>query len=141
MVANYIPVKCSKEGQYQYAVSFNPDVHSKNMRFKLLYAQSAVIGETRNFDGSILFLPHKLPEQVSQVEYNTQSIFVQTRYIYPQPPISPHFVFTFHFFAIQETVINTNRPTDGEAVTIKIRLVKVLPPEQCIQLYNVLFRK
>jgi aubergine-like protein len=64
MVANYIPVRCSKDGQYQYAVSFNPEVHSKNMRFKLLYAQSAVIGETRNFDGCILFLPNRLPQEV-----------------------------------------------------------------------------
>ena len=65
MVANYIPVKCTNEGQFQYAVSFTPELHSKNMRFKLLYAQTEVIGTTRNFDGSILFLPMRLPKEVS----------------------------------------------------------------------------
>ena len=64
MVANYIPVRCNQEGQFQYAVSFSPEVHSKNMRYKLLYSQSSVIGHTRNFDGTILFLPVRLAQEV-----------------------------------------------------------------------------
>ena len=65
MVANYIPVRCKNEGQYQYAVTFIPDVHSRNMRFKLLGGQAEILGKTRNFDGTILFLPIKLQNEVS----------------------------------------------------------------------------
>ena len=61
VVANYIPVRCKNEGVFQYAVSFSPQVDSRNMTFKLLYQHTDVIGETKAFDGAILFLSKKLP--------------------------------------------------------------------------------
>lgn len=60
-MANYIPVRCKNEGVFQYAVSFTPQVDSRNMTFKLLYEHLDVIGETKAFDGAILFLSKKLP--------------------------------------------------------------------------------
>ncbi|KAI0210741.1 Piwi-like protein 2 [Lamellibrachia satsuma] len=102
VVANYIPVRCKNEGVFQYAVSFTPQVDSRNMTFKLLYEHLDVIGETKAFDGAILFLSKKLPN---------------------------------------ETVLHSKRPTDGEDITIRVKLVKVLPHASCAQLYNVVFRR
>ena len=42
---------------------------------------------------------------------------------------------------LQETVLHSTRPTDGQDVTIRVKLVKVLPHAACSQLYNVVFRR
>ena len=42
---------------------------------------------------------------------------------------------------LQETVLTSIRPTDEVTVTLVIKLVKVLPPESCHQLYNIIFRR
>lgn len=62
--ANYIALRCVNAGVYQYAVSFRPAVDSRGMRFKMLNEHKSVIGETKAFDGAILFLPILLQEQV-----------------------------------------------------------------------------
>ena len=41
----------------------------------------------------------------------------------------------------QEVVLQSQRPTDGQPVSIKIKLVRVLPLAACVQQMNVLFRK
>lgn len=41
----------------------------------------------------------------------------------------------------QETVLKSVRHSDGQEITIRIQLVKVLPPAACRQLYNVVFRR
>lgn len=63
---NYIAVKCKNSGVYQYAVSFNPEVDSLRMRYKLIDEQKVhdIIGEVRAFDGRILFLPVQLKNLV-----------------------------------------------------------------------------
>jgi len=38
-------------------------------------------------------------------------------------------------------VLHSTRPTDGEDITIRVKLVKVLPHASCAQLYNVVFRR
>ncbi len=64
--ANYIPLRCKNEGVYQYDVQFSPDVDSRNMRSRLLLGQHAdKLSKGRAFDGRILFLADKLPDQVS----------------------------------------------------------------------------
>ena len=63
LVANYIRVKCACEGQFQYAVSFNPEVHAIGMRRKMLRSCEDTLGP-HQFDGAILFLPKRLPEEV-----------------------------------------------------------------------------
>lgn len=100
---NYIRINCRNSGVYQYHVHFSPSIDSKNMRFKLVNNVRDVIGFTKAFDGFILYLPHRLPEQ--------------------------------------ETVLHSKRPTDGVDVTITIRLTKVITPEQCVALYNIIFRR
>lgn len=57
----------SNKGVFYYEVRFSPDVHSKNLREKLLNQQKEVIGNTRTFDGTTLYLPIKLPNQITEV--------------------------------------------------------------------------
>lgn len=64
LYANYIRLRCRNEGVYQYHVDFRPPVDSKRMRFRLLNEHMDVIGNVKAFDGAILFLPVKLPQQV-----------------------------------------------------------------------------
>ena len=66
LCANYIKLKSQTKGVYQYAVSYTPVIDSIGMRYRLLYEHSDVIGETKVFDGAILFLPIQLPSSVSQ---------------------------------------------------------------------------
>uniref|UniRef100_H2Y4C9 Uncharacterized protein n=1 Tax=Ciona savignyi TaxID=51511 RepID=H2Y4C9_CIOSA len=57
---NCVRVNCINRAVYQYHVSFKPDVDSRNMRFLLLNQHRDVIGNTKAFDGTILYLPKKL---------------------------------------------------------------------------------
>ena len=61
---NYIRINCANPGVYQYHVDFRPMVDSKNIRFKLLNEHRDVIGNVKAFDGNILYLPIRLPNQV-----------------------------------------------------------------------------
>ena len=49
---------------HTHTITHSPAVESKNMRFQLLNEQRELIGPTRAFDGSILFLPRKITEKV-----------------------------------------------------------------------------
>ena len=42
---------------------------------------------------------------------------------------------------LQEMVFKGRRPTDGIEVTVRVKLVKVLPHSGCVQLFNIMFRK
>lgn len=65
-MVNHIPVKIKEgRGVFEYAVMFNPVIDSRNVRFKLVAAQKEILGTTRIFDGSKLFLPLKFPDKVS----------------------------------------------------------------------------
>jgi len=41
----------------------------------------------------------------------------------------------------KETILHSMRQTDQSKITIRIKMVKVLPPDACVQLYNIVFRK
>lgn len=101
--ANYIKIICKNESVFQYHVSFSPEIDSKSMRYRMLYEHVDVTGKTRAFDGAILYLPIKLPNQ--------------------------------------ETALTSTRSTDGDIITITIKLVKILKPESCTPLYNIIFRR
>ncbi|XP_065911077.1 piwi-like protein 2 isoform X2 [Dysidea avara] len=60
---NYIALQTKTEGVYQYAVTFEPNVDSKNMRFKMVTEHKNIIGDSRAFDGSILYLPIKITDK------------------------------------------------------------------------------
>ncbi|ESO83925.1 hypothetical protein LOTGIDRAFT_210915 [Lottia gigantea] len=103
MSANYIRVKCKNEGVYQYHVSYNPQIDSKFIRCRMINEHKAVIGETKAFDGALLFLPKKLPQE--------------------------------------NTILVSKRRSDGADITLTIKLIKVVPPEFCTQVYNILLRR
>lgn len=64
--ANYIDLKLDPgKGLFQYEVKYSPDIDSIGLRRKLLAQHSASLGRTRTFDGMILYLPTKLPQNVS----------------------------------------------------------------------------
>ncbi|KAF4076549.1 hypothetical protein AMELA_G00216250 [Ameiurus melas] len=45
---------------YQYHVDFKPQMESRRLRFALLCNHEELLGKAKTFDGSILFLPHRL---------------------------------------------------------------------------------
>lgn len=50
---------------YQYHVDFKPPMESRRMRSALLYNHEELLGKARTFDGTILFLPHRLQNTVN----------------------------------------------------------------------------
>lgn len=63
MEVNYVRIKILPgKGIYEYHVSFEPTVDSRNMKFKLMKDPKVVevIGTTKTFDGSKLYLPLRL---------------------------------------------------------------------------------
>lgn len=68
VLSNYITVNSRPNcNLYQYNVSYS----SKKLRVALLYSFQG-IGNTKAFDGMILYLPHKLPDQVTKYTTVTQ---------------------------------------------------------------------
>ncbi|XP_014222980.1 piwi-like protein Ago3 isoform X2 [Trichogramma pretiosum] len=64
--ANFIDVKVDKsKGMFQYEVKFSPDIDSRNLRFKLLNQHTNELGNVKTFDGALLYLPVKLPEDIT----------------------------------------------------------------------------
>ncbi|XP_051780036.1 piwi-like protein 2 [Erpetoichthys calabaricus] len=61
---NYIEISCRNEAVFQYHVTFSPAVESRSMRFGMLKEHSSIIGSVTAFDGSILYLPIQLKEEV-----------------------------------------------------------------------------
>ncbi|KAG6934493.1 piwi like RNA-mediated protein silencing 2 [Chelydra serpentina] len=61
---NLIKIHCKNEAVYQYHVTFSPNVECKSMRFGMMKEHRSVTGEVTAFDGSILYLPIKLPQTV-----------------------------------------------------------------------------
>ncbi|XP_071952418.1 piwi-like protein 1 [Antedon mediterranea] len=64
--SNYVRLQCDTSAVYQYAVSYEPQIDSRNMRAHLLYQHNDVIGSVRAFDGATLYLPVKVGSQSFQ---------------------------------------------------------------------------
>lgn len=73
------------------------------MRFSMIASQEGIIGKTRAFDGTTLYLPKKVTDT------------------------------TLTFSAV--------RPTDGANITISVTLVAVVQCGDCVQLFNVIFKR
>ena len=72
VISNYIRMKSKPNcALYQYNVSYSPPIENKRLRVALLYSYEA-IGQTKAFDGMILYLPHKLPDQITKFVTETQ---------------------------------------------------------------------
>ncbi|XP_061189699.1 piwi-like protein 1 isoform X2 [Saccostrea echinata] len=68
VVTNYFKLEMAPDWHlYQYHVDFNPPVDSRKMRMALLMTHENLLGKTKAFDGMILYLPHRLQEQVTEV--------------------------------------------------------------------------
>ncbi|XP_063276175.1 piwi-like protein 2 [Prinia subflava] len=59
---NFVKIHCQNEAVYQYHVTFSPEVECRSARFALLKEQHAVTGDVTAFDGSILYLPIRIPK-------------------------------------------------------------------------------
>lgn len=67
---NYIRLKVEKDGGvFVHEVRFNPNVDSKNMRYKMLNQHTDKLGMVKMFDGgSVLYLPKRLSTDMAQME-------------------------------------------------------------------------
>ncbi|BFZ03166.1 hypothetical protein BsWGS_06204 [Bradybaena similaris] len=61
--ANYVQVLCKHEGVYQYHVAFSPPIDNRKLKMKLLAEHKERFKTINSFDGSILYLPFKLPDK------------------------------------------------------------------------------
>lgn len=52
---------------YEYEVKFDPNIHSNHIRHSLLSKHRAILGAAKAFDGNVLQLPHKLPQQITEL--------------------------------------------------------------------------
>ena len=65
LMSNYFRLESAPDWHlYQYHIDFNPPCDSKRLRIALLFNHEELLGKTRAFDGMVLFLPKKLPDQV-----------------------------------------------------------------------------
>ncbi|KAM8990248.1 piwi-like protein 2 [Ara ararauna] len=62
---NSVRIQCQNEAVYQYHVTFSPEVQCRSVRLAMLKEHRAVTGDVTAFDGSILFLPIRLPQLVT----------------------------------------------------------------------------
>jgi hypothetical protein len=52
---------------YEYFVAFQPQVDSRDIRFALLREMEHLLGTARSFDGTTLYLPFQLEQEVSSL--------------------------------------------------------------------------
>nr|XP_057926139.1 piwi-like protein 2 [Doryrhamphus excisus]XP_057926140.1 piwi-like protein 2 [Doryrhamphus excisus] len=62
--SNHISIHCKNKAVYQYHVTFIPNIESMSMRFGMMKDHSSTTGEVMAFDGSILYLPLQLKNEV-----------------------------------------------------------------------------
>uniref|UniRef100_S4RYE2 Piwi-like RNA-mediated gene silencing 1 n=1 Tax=Petromyzon marinus TaxID=7757 RepID=S4RYE2_PETMA len=99
LLTNYFKLMSRKMWMvYQYHVTFSPELESKRLRIALLHEHNELLGETRAFDGCILYLPKKL-EKVSEVWSKTrqeQKIKITITLTNELPPSSPTAIVLFN---------------------------------------------
>lgn len=72
VMSNYIVLRNRPDcAIFQYNVSYSPQVDSRKRRIGMLYQQEALVGRVRAFDGMILYLPHRLPQDTTTVMVQT----------------------------------------------------------------------
>jgi len=68
------------KGLFQYEIKFSPNIDSVGLRRKLLNQHSAALGRTRIFDGTLLYLPIKLFQDVS-LRTLIENFYISTMYV------------------------------------------------------------
>lgn len=67
-MSNSIQLHCDpNSGFFEYEVRFSPVVDNMQFRFKYLMQHREFIGNTKTFDGVILYLPRRLPETITNL--------------------------------------------------------------------------
>ncbi|XP_065594749.1 piwi-like protein 1 isoform X1 [Cyrtonyx montezumae] len=77
---------------YQYHIDYNPEMEARRLRSALLFQHEDLIGKTRAFDGSILFLPKKLANKITEVfskTRNGEDVRITITLTNELPPTSP----------------------------------------------------
>lgn len=54
------------KGVFEYEVRFKPNIHAMNLRQRLIHQHRHIIGNTKTFDGTILYLPVELPDNITE---------------------------------------------------------------------------
>ncbi|PZC74874.1 hypothetical protein B5X24_HaOG207071 [Helicoverpa armigera] len=62
VTANFIYLNVEENNAYEYEVRYDPEQDFKNLRFKLL-SEHRQYFKDKSFDGTTLYVPHKLPEE------------------------------------------------------------------------------
>ncbi|KAK9506113.1 hypothetical protein O3M35_008106 [Rhynocoris fuscipes] len=66
VASNYVRLRVEEgKGVFMYDVKFSPEVDALNVRFHLMRNVTDIIGDTKSFDGAILYLPFLLPDKVT----------------------------------------------------------------------------
>ncbi|KAM6318273.1 piwi-like protein 1 [Podargus strigoides] len=93
LTANYFRLTSRPQwALYQYHVGYNPEMEARRLRSALLFQHDKLIGKTRAFDGSILFLPKKLQNKVTEVcsrTRNGEDVKITITLTNELPPTSP----------------------------------------------------
>ncbi|NWV74816.1 PIWL1 protein, partial [Dasyornis broadbenti] len=77
---------------YQYHVAYSPEMEARRLRSALLFQHEEHIGKTHAFDGSILFLPKKLENKVTELfsrTRNGEDVKITVTLTNELPPTSP----------------------------------------------------
>ncbi|KAK2102947.1 Piwi-like protein 1 [Saguinus oedipus] len=77
---------------YQYHVDYNPLMEARRLRSALLFQHEDLIGKCHAFDGTILFLPKRLQEKVTEVfgkTRNGEDVRITITLTNELPPTSP----------------------------------------------------
>ncbi|KFV63354.1 Piwi-like 1 [Dryobates pubescens] len=93
LVTNYFRLMSRPQwALYQYHVDYHPEMEARRLRSALLFQHEKLIGKTHAFDGSILFLPKKLDNKVSEVfsrTRNGENVKITITLTNELPPSSP----------------------------------------------------
>ncbi|XP_056198802.1 piwi-like protein 1 [Falco biarmicus] len=93
LTANYVRLTSRPQwALYQYHVGYSPEMEARRLRSALLFQHEELIGKTHAFDGSVLFLPKKLGNKVTEVfsrTRNGEGVKITITLTNELPPTSP----------------------------------------------------
>ncbi len=68
VISNFVALRSRPDhALYQYQVNYSPQLESKRLRIGLIASHEATLGKVRAFDGMILYLPHRLPQDETKI--------------------------------------------------------------------------
>ncbi|XP_075766864.1 piwi-like protein 2 isoform X2 [Pelodiscus sinensis] len=145
---NLIKIHCKNEAVYQYHVTFSPNVECKSMRFGMMKEHRSVTGDVTAFDGSILYLPVKLPQTVEltcqrKTDGAEISIKLQmTRILEPSSDLCiPFYNVVFRRLQIWPGYSASIRRTDGGLFLLADVSHKVIRNDSVLDVMNAIYQQ